>query len=368
MIRSRRLGVALVAAVSGAVLALTAAGPARADTGGPGPGQLSGPGQVYQVTNSTGGNAVQVYDRGPDGTLTARALVPTGGLGAGVSLGSQGAAVRAGGSLLVVNAGDDTLSSFTIRHGRPVLRDVEPTGGDLPVSVAVHDGLVYVLHAGSDTVTGLRLGRDGRLQPIQGSSRPLSGSSVGAAQVQFDNGGDRLVVTEKATNRILSYPVRRSGLLDRPTVTVSAGTTPFGFDIDARNRVVVSEAVTGTLSSYRFARGGLAVISGAVSDTQAAACWVEIVGRFAYTTNAASSTVSSFAIGRDGSLTLVAAVAATTGAGPTDIAASQDGRNLYVRTRSGSVDAFAVSRDGSLTGLGSVAGATSIGAAGLAAR
>ncbi|HYN32804.1 MAG TPA: hypothetical protein VES40_09275, partial [Ilumatobacteraceae bacterium] len=64
---------------------------------------------------------------------------------------------------------------------------------------------------------------------------------------------------------------------------------------------------------------------------------------------------------------LVAAVAATTSAGPTDIAQSSDGAHLYVRMRSGSVGVFAVNGDGTLISLGEVAGAPSIGTSGLAA-
>ncbi|MGZ4739931.1 MAG: beta-propeller fold lactonase family protein [Ilumatobacteraceae bacterium] len=90
-------------------------------------------------------------------------------------------------------------------------------------------------------------------------------------------------------------------------------------------------------------------------------------GRFAFTTNAASGTISSYRIARDGSLTLVAAVAGTPGTGPTDIAQSSDGRFLYARVRNGDVAAFAVGFDGSLTSLGAATGATSIGPSGLAA-
>ncbi len=365
MNRSRRLAAGLLAAASGVTLSLAATSPALADRGGRGG---SAAGQVYEVTNSATGNAVQVFDRARDGSLSVGALVPTGGLGAGTSLGSQGAAVRDGNVLLVGQRGGRHALLLPDPGGRLVLRDVPPTGGVLPVSVAEHDGLVYVLNAGSGTLTGLRLTESGTLRTVADSTRALGGSAVGAAQVQFDARGDRVVVTEKATNQLLTFPVREHGLLAAPTVTPSEGATPFGFDVDARNHVVVSEAGSGSLSSYRFDRAGLTAITGAVPDSQAAACWVEIVGGVAYTTNAASSTISSFAIGRDGSLTLLAAVAATTGAGPTDLAASQDGRNLYVRTGDGLVDEFSVARDGSLTGVGTIRGTTSIGTAGLAAR
>ena len=42
-----------------------------------------GHGAVYALTNAAAGNAVAIFDRGPDGKLTAGATVPTGGLGIG---------------------------------------------------------------------------------------------------------------------------------------------------------------------------------------------------------------------------------------------------------------------------------------------
>src|SRR5262249_47292810 len=151
--------------------------PAQAHAGGP---HLRG--LVFEATNAAAGNGVQVYLRGADGRLTAGPLVPTGGLGAGASLSSQGGIVRDGDRLLVVNAGDNTVSSLQITPFGLRLRDVAPSGGTRPVSVTVHGGLVYVLNAGSDSIAALRLDRDGDLHPVAGSSRPLSGTGTNAAQ------------------------------------------------------------------------------------------------------------------------------------------------------------------------------------------
>jgi hypothetical protein len=56
---------------------------------------------------------------------------------------------------------------------------------------------------------------------------------------------------------------------------------------------------------------------------------------FAWVVNAESATMSSYAVAHDGSLTLVEAVAATTGLGGTDAALSQDGRSLHIRMGGG---------------------------------
>ena len=325
--------------------------------------------QVYEATNNALGNSVQVFDRAPDGTLVAGAVVPTGGLGTGNSLASQGGIVRDGRRLFVVNAGDNTVTSFAITRDGLSRRDVEPSGGIRPVSVTVHDDVVYVLNTGSDSISGFHINDRGNLTPIANSARALSTTGTGAAEVKFTHDGDALIVTEKATNTIDTFEVSDDGVAGAATFTASVGVVPYGFDIDRRDHVVVSEAATGSVSSYRFDDGALSVTTGALADTQGAPCWLVIStdDRFAYTTNAASGTISSYRIARDGSLTLLAAVAATTGAGPTDVAVSSDGGFLYARVRNGDVATFAITADGSLTSLGSAAGATAIGSSGLVA-
>jgi 6-phosphogluconolactonase len=324
---------------------------------------------VYEATNAAAGNAIQVFQQASDGTLTVGPVVPTGGLGTGNSLASQGGIARDGRTLLVVNGGDNTVSSFLITRDGLTLRDVEASGGIRPVSVTVNEDVVYVLNVGSDSITGFRLNDRGNLKPIAGSTRALSTTGTGAAQVQFNRDGDALVVTEKATNKIDTFRVDSHGLVTSATVTDAVGQVPYGFDIDHRDHVIVSEAATGSVSSYDLEHGQLSTITGALVDTQAAPCWLiaSVDGRFAFTTNAASGTISSYRVGRDGSLTLLAAVAGAPGTGPTDIARSSDGRFIFARVRNGDVATFAVSQDGSLTNLGTVTGATSIGSSGLAA-
>ena len=75
-------------------------------------------GSVYSLTNAAAGNAVLVFDRAADGTLTAVGTVPTGGLGTGAGLGSQNALVLSenGRRLFAVNAGDNTISGFKVTN------------------------------------------------------------------------------------------------------------------------------------------------------------------------------------------------------------------------------------------------------------
>ena len=72
-------------------------------------------------------------------------------------------------------------------------------------------------------------------------------------------------------------------------------------------------------SSYRFRRGHLKLIDGSVATTETAACWVAVTkdGKFAYTTNTGSGSVTGYRSRGTGRLTLLDAdgVTGSVGAG-----------------------------------------------------
>ena len=78
--------------------------------------ERQGAGAVYTLGNAAAGNAVLAFDRAADGRLTPAGTFPTGGLGSGAGLGSQGAlALAEGGRLLfAVNAGSDDVSVLRV--------------------------------------------------------------------------------------------------------------------------------------------------------------------------------------------------------------------------------------------------------------
>ena len=334
------------------------------------------PGAVYTLTNSPAGNAVVVYDRAGDGTLTPAGSYTTGGLGTGAGLGSQGAVIVSddGRLLFAVNAGSNSVSSFRVRPSGLELADTAASGGTMPTSVAFSRGLLYVLNAGvPNNVTGFTVGRHGELTPLEGSTRPLSAESTSPAQVGFSDGGDALIVTERATNRIVTYPVGAAGLLGAPQVHASAGPTPFGFAVDKRDTLFVSEAgAGGGASSYHLGDDAeLQAVSAMVMTGQRAACWAVVTknGRYGYVTNAGTGNISGFAIEQDGSASLLDAdgVTAVTGGNPTDAALSESSRYLYVRVAAlNQIAIFRIEFDGSLTPLPVLTG-TPAGLAGLAA-
>jgi 6-phosphogluconolactonase len=338
-------------------------------------------GRVFTSTNAVAGNELLVYAAAPGGTLALEARLATQGQGTGGGLGNQGAVTLSGNGrhLFVVNALSNTISTFAVRRGGLELRSTVDSGGQQPISVTENAGVVYVLNAGgAGNVTGYH-NVDGTLQPLAGSTQPLSAAGgTGPAQVGFSPDGDVLLVTEKATNKLVSYRVGADGRIGVPVVTASAGTTPFGFAFDRRGHALVSEAFGGapnasTVSSYGFRDWGSAkpvVISASVPDTQSAACWVVATpnGRYAYVTNTGSGTVSSYGVQRSGQIALLQAAAAPSGAGPIDAAASPEGQRLFVlNAGSHSISSFTIGYDGGLTVAGSIAGLPA-SATGLAAN
>ena len=321
-------------------------------------------GAVYVLSNDATSNAVLIFDRAGDGSLHAAGSVATGGTGSGGGLGSQGALVASRDRrwLFAVNPGSHSVAALRVeRSGQLALVDVADTGGDLPVSITEADGLVYVVNAGArQNISGFTF--DGRhLQPLHDSIRALSqDASVGAAQVSFTPDGDALVVTEKGTNRIDTFAIGWNGTPSDAVVTASAGETPFGFAFDRRGALVVSDAYggaagAGALSSYRVEREHAQVVTGPVADGRTAPCWVVVTrdGRHAFTSNAHDGTLSSYAIARDGALTLENGLAASIGSAsaPTDM--GLDDGFLYVRDGgTHAIEVFRVGADASLVSIG----------------
>ncbi len=343
--------------------------------------EVEGPGAVYLMSNATGGNAVLVFDRAADGQLTPAGTYPTGGTGTGGGLGNQEALIltRDNRRLYVVNPGSNDISAFDVNPtGLQSIGTPVSSGGEQPISLSVHGDLLYVLNdRGAGNIAGFRMAGNGGLTPIPGSARPLSAPGPDAAQIEFSPDGRVLVVSEKATNTISTYVVQSNGTASGPNAQSSAGQTPFGFNFNQRGDLVVSEAGgggpgTSTASSYRLAGDGdLELISGPVATTQTAACWIAISqnGKFAFTTNTGSGTISSMAIGPGGSLSLRNAVAGVTGPGsaPLDAAFPPGGRFLYVRNGAGSISGFRFGAHGGLTDIGDF-GPLPAGANGIAVR
>ena len=335
---------------------------------------------VYAMSNAADGNRVLAFARNAAGTLKSGGSYPTGGFGTGAVLGSQGALAMTsdGRWLLAVNAASNELSVFSVRDEVLVLTDIVPSGGQHPISVTVDANLVYVLNAGgavggSDNISGFYLSDHGRLNALPGSTQSLSAANTAPAQISFALAGDQLIVTEKGTNLVDQFPVDDKGVAGAVHSSASSGRTPFGFAVSPNGLLFVSEAVSSALSSYQLhGDATLSLVTGSLVNQQAAACWVALSkdGRFAYTANAASNTVSGYRIGAHGVLSLVDGngLTATADLRPLDLAVTDDGRFLYsLNANSQTIVGFRIGADGSLKRVSDV-GNLPAGGSGLIAR
>jgi 6-phosphogluconolactonase (cycloisomerase 2 family) len=325
-------------------------------------------GFAYVQTNDADRNEVVVFGRKEDGSLERLSGHSTGGKGSGAPhLPSQSSVVLANGRLFVTNAGSDDVTVFTVDGEELKVLDRLPSGGSTPRSVAVHGDLVYVLNTGDEPNVS-RLGGSWVMLP-EGSD---------PAQVAFTPDGRTLLVTDRASDSIHAFAVGDDGALGACVTHPSSGKTPYGFDVTADGVLVVTEAAgaqvgKASASSYKLdGPAQLAPVSAAVGSTRSEVCWAVVSndGRFVFVTNFGDGTVSTYAIGADGSIELREAVAAQTIEGEPglrDEALSSDGRYLYaLHSDTGRVFGWKVGEEGSLAAVGSANGLP-LTAAGLAA-
>ena len=338
-------------------------------------------GHLYVNDNTVGTNTVAGFDRHADGSLTPIEGSPfvAGGAGTGQGIGSQGAlqASSDGRFLLVADAGSSQVSVLRIRRDgslRQVADSPIASGGSTPVTIAVHDNLVFVGNAGTvSNYAGFKLNEGGHLRRLEESTFALpSGTQPG--DVLFNGDGTHLVGTRIGTgvntanlpSEIDSFDVDRDGhLTPAPGSPFAAeGAGPFGSEFRPTNssQLFVSNAHdgpgNGSVSAYHVTRNGtLESIGGSpFADNQTAPCWVEIThdGKFLFAVNTAVSSISRYSIAADGTLTLLGSTPFRTpaGLGPEDARLGPTGDKLWVvDTGAAKISAFAVS-GGNLMELG----------------
>ncbi len=348
-------------------------------------------GHVYVNDNTAGTNTIGAFDQHADGSLTPLAGSPfsAGGAGTSALIGSQGAiqTTADGNWVLAVDAGSNQISvlavgsngTLTAAPGSPV-----SSGGVEPVSIAVHGDLVYVANEGNGTTgsnyTGFTLADDGRLTPLSGSTVPLPPTAL-PGDILFNGTGKNLIgievgTTDPSTFLIDSFLVGSDGRLTpasgSPFPAEAAG--PFGseFSPTAPRHLYVSNAhggaANGSVSAFSVnPNAKLKSIGGSpYANGETAPCWVEIShdGRYLFAVNTGSTTISSYRILANGSLSVVGSTPFSSGTGirPFDARLDVAGEHLYVVDAAiASVSGFAVD-GGSLTELGSSPSALPAGA------
>ena len=309
-------------------------------------------GYVYVNDNTAGANTIAGFARQANGTLTPLPGSPfaAGGAGTGTGIASQGALQLSadGRYLLAVDAGSNQISVLRIEAGGVLqsVNEVSSNGTD-PVSIAVHESLVYVANAGAtdSNYTGFTLSTGGQLQPLAGSTVALpNGSQPG--DVLFSGDGSKLVGDRVGSSLIDSFTVAGNGLLSAAPGSpfTPQGYGPFGSEFRPTNtaQLFVTNAHTaeagpapGSVSAFTDAANGvLTPISGSpFMNDGIASCWVEIShdGAYLFSVNTASATISSYAIATSGALTFLSSTKLGGSVhGPEDARLSPDGATLFV--------------------------------------
>jgi 6-phosphogluconolactonase (cycloisomerase 2 family) len=397
-----------------------------------GGGQNSFRGFVYTQTNDPAGNAVVVFKRKSDGTITQFQTIKTGGVGTAsqqpfglpqIDAADSVELTSDGRLLFVVNAGDNTITSFRVTASGLKRADIESSGGVLPVSIAMHGKLLYVMDTVTGNIAGFHFSSSGKLTSIVHSVQPLSvvgPNGVGASLV-FTPDGHMLVATLRDPPPVMNmngtpglidtFPIAADGSAGPAVQTTAAAPTPFalwftpsGVLLDASAGVINTPnnapppltdgtKANGSVQSYSVGSNGTVTpISNAPSGGRAT-CWVIATpdGKWAYSTNTLSSVAANPAPG-DPLGTGVAALTVysvtpsgqlkqletvNTGPGfPADMAFSHDGKFLYVTNATlgfvpvpGShIEVYAVNdADGSLTHVQATPFSLPKGIAGMAA-
>jgi len=362
-----------------ATLALAAPGAFAAPGSHGGPAAASG-GAVFVQTDNVAGNAVVAYKRSAAGRLTQAGTYKTGGNGGALEgakvdfTASQGSLAldAEAGLLFAVNAGSNTITEFAVEGTKLTKEQTVPSGGEFPVSIAVKGESLYVLNArGGGSIQGYTLA-DGKLTLQAGWNRPLGLDPAKApeftstpGQVAFTPDGSKLVVTTKGnTSAIQVFKVEGSGAPAKSAVVTSLPEkVPFAVDFDSTGNLVVAEAGANAVASFAIAGNGSLQELASAGTGQEATCWVTHIGSTFYLSNAASGSISAFAV--NGS---AVAPLGNTATSPGTVDAATTGKFLYVQTGAeGVVDEFRALPGGKLQPLGKVTVPNSVGGEGIVA-
>jgi len=331
-------------------------------------------GAVFVMTNSNTGNESLQFLRNPNGSLVSVGKTPTGGNGTGGTtdpLASQHSLLLTSDSrfLLAVNAASGTISSFAVIGAFLIPTGVVSTGGGFPNAIAQSGNLVYVLNAsGNSNVVGFNL-ENGHLSRIPNATGYLTTGLSGGSSLTFSADGKVLLVSERTTGVIDSFPVNADGALGGATVTSYPGI--FDFTTSPTNGLLITVGGPTVTSTSVADNGALKTVDS--TPIFAGACWVVVTPKgFVYGSTGAASIINGYSLSNAGAITAIGTgeAASIPGATILDLAVSSDGLFLFsLNSGNGTIGAWSINQStGVLTAnVGAALPASNAGFNGIAA-
>lgn len=262
-------------------------------------------------------------------------------------------------NVLVVNAGDGTITSLHVEDDLSLKMVDKITAGDIkPNSIASFKNYVYVASMGKKVddpsegnIKAYTIDDTGHLSAIPNSLRKLSGRP---ASIEITPDGKYLVAVEITTGLIRSYAIGQDGVLSADPVSMIYSpqadknrffALPIGTKmtkaeggnttllvtetrfIDSSHNFYKStpeqkkkypfihlfQGQTGSVTSYNIDdKGKLTMVSpdvlagSGIWGGQQAVCWVTVSkdGKYAWTTNPLTSSISTYSVNKDSSIKL----------------------------------------------------------------
>jgi hypothetical protein len=304
------------------------------------------------MTNDATANEIQVYDAR---SRTLLQTVSTRGKG-GAGGNARGVKQYNGELFAAVNNGSNTVSLFR-RDGNELRFDKLVTTTSAPVSIDFGNDHMYV--AGATTVDSFVLDRnhvewkDGTTSlELAAGGAPPAGSTAQVGVVSER----RLLVTLKSDpdpGTVDVVALRDGAVTGAAPTAVSApdGTlTPFGFVVNRDGTAVITLAHSSQVGLFRDG-----AFTAVIDAGQAADCWATRVGKYVFTANTGSKTLSRFvATGNHVFIDSSVAAPVVTGGSPADIDANEGVLGVIDHTAGQShLSLWTVNEFGELTASGS---------------
>jgi 6-phosphogluconolactonase (cycloisomerase 2 family) len=308
---------------------------------------------VYVIQNSAVSNQIAAFQQDPaTGSLRLIETYPTGGLGRpSIDGNSSHALVARGQYLFAVNSGDHSISAFEVLTGGTLkLQGRYPSGGYVPVSLAIHRDHLLVLHQGSISeglhggISAFRITREGSLQPIPSAHFDYLPGDL-PVDVLAAPTSDVFGVSLKLAGNVDLFRLSKDGYILR-TDSIGGLQEPYGgaalperslgsIRIDLRNFFAVTqgkEEQPGVLAFKTSSRGAVQQMNQSIRPQLLDPCWAALHpdGKRLWVSAFARRSLSLYALGKNGVLQWVSDFAPIDqGPGGLDIAIRSDGLYLF---------------------------------------